>query len=169
MSRSRIYGVNPGVSIAQIVLPTDYLYCQLTTQSECSSTTTKDHAIQFGSQVHMLPPPKKYISNCQQIPTFFCICISTIYVGSHSFTEKQFFVWSMWKTQNISHKSLIFSTFFFCLFTQPKRSIFMEGLCAHVACEDAHTNFSFGFCKISKCVKDAFQNKGSICTQEPKH
>jgi hypothetical protein len=46
---------------------------------------------------------------------------------------------------------------------------FMEGLCAHVACEDAHTNFRLENFDILKCVKDAFQIKGSICTQEPKH
>jgi hypothetical protein len=29
--------------------------------------------------------------------------------------------------------------------------------------------FCLEFFDILKCVKDAFQNKGSICTQEPKH
>jgi hypothetical protein len=54
------------------------------------------------------------------------------------FHEKSIF-FGLFKEQNMSHKKIIF-------FTQVKRQInfSLEGLCAHLACEDVHMNFSFG-------------------------
>jgi hypothetical protein len=65
------------------------------------------------------------------------------------------------KYKNCHVKYLIFSTKF-CLFTYVTRHVARK-LCEHVACEDVRTIFF----NILKYIKYVFQNKGSICSQEP--
>jgi hypothetical protein len=45
----------------------------------------------------------------------------------------------------------------------------VKRFCGHVEREDVHVDFLFQFFDILKFVKYSFQNKESICSQEPEH
>jgi hypothetical protein len=108
--------------------------------------------IQFGSWVHMLPPPKKHISNSQKILPKKFAYTSRQSICFHRVSRKTDIFYGRCKKDKTSlTKSLIFGTKF-CLFytAQTTSWFFMETLSAHLACEDVHVNFSVEIFRHSK-------------------
>jgi hypothetical protein len=67
-------------------------------------------------------------------------------------------------------KNLIFNTKFCLSYTVQMTSwYFMEGLCAHVACKDVHTNILFRIFLTFQNMSKMHRKNRSICTQKPKH
>jgi hypothetical protein len=107
---------------------------------------------QFGFRVHMLPLPKKHISNRQKIWQFF------LHVPLHSlcafvkFSRKNDIFVVCVKRQNFIKR-------------HTTSQFFVEWLYGNIAHEDVHANFCFKFFDILKYVKDAFQLKESYASR----